>query len=125
MVGDPLGVVDAQRVIADARCACRSYNRPETGGTVPETLLPPPEWDLEHGRGVPVDSCIAGVIEALWAEGVHTLGSCCGHNGAFGPPHVILADGVDPEQVRGKLARIDPNRRWAVKQWQLVTAATT
>jgi len=28
---------------------------------------------------VPVDACIAGLVQKLNDAGIHTLGSCCGH----------------------------------------------
>ncbi|ORU96128.1 hypothetical protein AWB94_31180 [Mycolicibacterium canariasense] len=83
-------------------------------------VLPSPAWG-DRRNGVPVDACIADTILALWAEGVETIGSCCGHNGVFGPPTVILNDGVDAEWVLGLLPRLDPSRGWVVKQWQLTT----
>lgn len=100
-------------------CDCRSYNAQV--GIIPEVVLPRPDWLPvgERENGVPVDACIAPVIQRLWDEGVQTLSSCCGHNGRVGPRVLVLAGGVDAEQVRGKLARIDPGRQWQLLQWQL------
>ena len=46
---------------------------------------------LKTGEVVLVDSCIAGIVEALNSGHVPTIGSCCGHGVHSG--HVELADG--------------------------------
>lgn len=40
---------------------------------------------------VPVDSCIAPLVDALNRAGIHTLDSCCGHG--KGPGSIRLMDG--------------------------------
>jgi len=103
-------------------CDCLSHNAQV--GSVPERVLERPAWlpAGERPNGVPVDACIADTIQALWDEGVETLSSCCGHNGVFGPPTLVLADGVDADRVRSTLATLDP-RVWRLQQWQLIEVA--
>ncbi len=58
-------------------CAVGTY-----GCTVPMPI---------NGRVQGVDVCIADVVAALNAGGVHTVASCCGHGGIAGS--VVLEDG--------------------------------
>ena len=58
------------------KCKCISYNQPEDWQTDKELILQPPFQE----KSVCVDYCIAGIILFLWEKGIHTLGSCCGHN---------------------------------------------
>lgn len=46
---------------------------------------------LKSGDVVAIDSCIAGIVQALNDGHVPTIGSCCGHGNHSG--HVELADG--------------------------------
>lgn len=39
----------------------------------------------------PIDSCIAPIVAALEAAGVHMFGSCCGHGRSDG--EILLVDG--------------------------------
>lgn len=43
------------------------------------------------GFPVAVDSCIAGIVEALNESGMRTVASCCGHGKR--PGRISLADG--------------------------------
>jgi hypothetical protein len=44
-----------------------------------------------YWRDMPVDRCIAPIVEALQAGGIDMLASCCGHGMA--PGRIDLADG--------------------------------
>lgn len=85
-------------------------------------ILPTPEW-LWSERAVPengiiIDSCIAGEISQLWARGVRTLGSCCGH-GTARPSLVLTNDREMPALARAVIFELDPSRDWELLQWQL------
>lgn len=58
-----------------------------------ETVITP--W----GRRVGIDRCILPDLRALWAAGVRTIESCCGHGLARG----YIA--VPPEHERAMIAR--------------------
>lgn len=53
-----------------------------------QVVLELPENSLDRARrlreglstSVVVDPCIVDAIQALWGQGIETLGSCCGHN---------------------------------------------
>lgn len=95
-------------------CNCRSYNA-GTDGT-PEAILYTPS-----GKAVCIDACIADTIKALWAAGVETLNSCCGHNGLFDRqapgPSVVIAQYEDPRRVAEVLRGLD-NREWTIYRWE-------
>lgn len=64
------------------------------GDTVPVMVLLSP--DLSHtGRArwkvMPIDKCIAPLVEALQVAGINMRSSCCGHGKANG--EIILEDG--------------------------------
>lgn len=44
-----------------------------------------------------VDRCIAPLVESLWAHGVVTLGSCCGHNKLPGMVNIWQPRSFDAE----------------------------
>src|SRR5690606_17494779 len=70
-------------------CDCISYNRPQEYQKTPSVILTVPDW-VNHERGtIAVDACIAEQVEALWAERIWTLSTCCGHNGEA-PSHVVV-----------------------------------
>lgn len=97
-------------------CDCQSYNRPDVGGTTPEIVLSLPAHMVNEGREtICVDACMADVIEALWAEGIETQSCCCGHNGAFGPPAVVV------HARHAKRARTIAPPHVEIKCWRLVT----
>jgi len=99
---------------------CVSYNAQI--GTTPEVILPRPDWlpEGERTNGVPVDACIAPVVEYLWAKGITTLGSCCGHGGRHGSPSLVLGENVeDYRKVRMLIAEKDP-RNFELSQWKRV-----
>lgn len=52
-----------------------------------DALTPP--WG---GRVVGIDRCVRAEVEGLWAAGIRTLESCCGHNKMPGYIAVILED---------------------------------
>lgn len=99
-------------------CKCRSYNKPEWGGTDEELVLSSPPW-MEKSNGVCVDRCIAHVIEYLWANGVQTVACCCGHNQPSLGPMLVLAEGQRSGGVRELIESVD-DRPWRIQQWQLV-----
>ena len=79
------------------------------------TVVDTPEWAWEMravpGNGIHIDSCIADRLVDAWAQGVRTLGSCCGHN--VHAPSVVLDDDSDPGLARSVLPG------WTLEQWQL------
>lgn len=102
------------------RCDCRSYNRPEWGGATDEVILDFRAYFPDEGREtVCVDVCIAEAIEMLWAAGVKTEASCCGHNGksqvACGKPNVMISD-PEQAQIAYDILRMDA-RTWWVSFW--------
>lgn len=76
-------------------CNCESYNRPDWGGADPSVVVQAPS-----GKDVCIDPCILPVVEALWAAGIETLSSCCGHNGSA-TAHMVLARVADVVQAHG------------------------
>ena len=95
-------------------CDCHSYNA-GTGST-PEVVLHQERYFPDANKDeVCVDACIAEQIEALWFAGVRTRGSCCGHNGAFGPPSVVIASPSDAILASRVLSR--DKRSWHVLFW--------
>lgn len=99
---------------------CYSYNKEI--GTTPEIILPTPDWlKEERPNGVPVDACMAPVIQLLWDNDVQTLGCCCGHGGAVSDfPDIILTQSEKNfEGIRRLISMID-DRHFNLLQWQLV-----
>lgn len=82
-----------------------------------ERIVEPPAYWKWHHPTICVDSCIADEVLALWAEGIITLGSCCGH-GKRRPSLVLNEDRNMAELARQALASSD--RNWELLQWQLV-----
>lgn len=80
--------------------------------------VPAPEWSGHNGPTIAIDRCIADVVQALWAEGLTTLGSCCGH-GKVAPSLVLTSDPIE-ETTAAALRRMDPDRSWTLYQWQLI-----
>lgn len=100
-------------------CDCRSAAL--NVGSVPEVELPAPPWLV---RPVEVDACIAPAVEALWAAGIVTRSSCCGHgNPRFGP-EVVLEESADRWAAARVIATVDP-RLYRLLQWQLVDVTPT
>lgn len=105
-------------------CNCRSYNA-GVGDVEEVKLTPPPELGVVDCIGDPktavfVDACIAHVIEHLWANGVLTMDSCCGHGGQFGRPNIMIGSGSttdDAAQVVDLIAQVD-SRQFDVFSWQ-------
>ena len=95
-------------------CDCQSYNRPDLGGTsrAPaircdvDLLVPEDERPL-----VCVDECIIPQIRALWAHGVETKHSCCGHNRMVPDVGVAHAEAI-PLAVQ--ILRRSDSRTWRV-----------
>lgn len=65
----------------------------------------------------PIDACIAPLVAALDAAGVHMLGSCCGHG--VRAPSLVLAQDQRPAAALDALTAVD-DRSWDLYQWQLV-----
>jgi len=68
------------------------------GTTTPVMVLRPADLSctgLAVAQSVPVDSCIASIVEALAAAGIGTRGSCCGHYNRDGVGKIELDDGRD------------------------------
>jgi hypothetical protein len=97
-------------------CECISYNRPDLcppNGTREVVVAAPPHMPKDNGYCI--DACIVGAIKMLWSHGVRTDGCCCGHNGAFGNPSVIVTEREDAERTKRLLAEHD-YRTWDVMQ---------
>lgn len=43
-----------------------------------QVILDAPDWSRHKVIGV--DACLKDEILTLWSAGIHTTGSCCGHN---------------------------------------------
>lgn len=101
-------------------CDCKSSNRPDLGGSVPEMVLRPGLYfdHIPYEKTVCVDSCIAHEVEELWRCGIETSGSCCGHNGKF-ERSIILATATQREQARAVLDRMNAQDT-KVGAWELV-----
>jgi hypothetical protein len=52
-------------------------------------------------RDIPVDACIAEIIEEIWDNGVQTLESCCGHGlgGEIGEGYIMLKHNAPQREV--------------------------
>lgn len=90
--GDLLAAAD--RILPD-----RSEAQPPKGEAVAcvldasrVELAPPPFLARSDGRGICVDACLALEVSRLWADGIRTTGSCCGHGAQQGYIGVIDAD---------------------------------
>ena len=79
-------------------------------------------------RDMPIDSCIAPIVQALQQGGIDMNGSCCGHGKYEGD--IILADGrwlviLDPEVAEEYRVKTTTNNGQtltdAIKQWQYRT----
>ena len=68
---------------------------------------------------VPVDSCIAKVIQKLNDEKIYTKGCCCGH-GKSDPDIVIDSSGSNEDimKILNSIKEID-NRNWKIIQWRI------
>lgn len=94
-------------------CKCHSYNA-EIGET-PEVLI----QHKTNGTKA-IDACIAPVIKKLWDNNVWTIGSCCGHNGVFGIPSIVLGEGEDNyTRIRELIKEVD-DRHFELTQWKMV-----
>ena len=94
------------------KCKCISYNQPEDWQK--ETILNPPFQE----KSVCVDYCIADVIQLLWKKGIHTLGSCCGHNEVN--PSIIVSDNkLLSIQIEEIISAKDKDGVWNIYEWRL------
>lgn len=99
-------------------CNCRSYNWEI--GDVSEVVVTVPEniRACTDGREtVSIDACIVDAIQALWAKGLPTLNSCCGHNRA--EVSVIIPDDAEPQVYLDVLKECD-GRDWVVSRWERI-----
>lgn len=96
---------------------CASYNWQV--GTLPQVEVPKPAWSDRNGDTIMLDHCIADAVQALWAAGHMTLGSCCGHNREV--PSLVLASGEDADAVRAVIEDVD-GRQFRLYQWKLCDA---
>ena len=101
-------------------CDCISYNRPEWGGSQQEAVLPYRKYFSQSGPDtVCVDACLADSMERIWAAGIETMASCCGHNGkshlANGFANVMLKHPKDAQAAFEILAAED--RPWWIVMW--------
>lgn len=100
-------------------CNCKSYNKPEWGGDRPEVMVPKPDWSERTSDTIGLDACIADDILKLWANGIRTLSSCCGHMKA--PPSIVVESKTHPKEMAdayiAKIKKLVPG--WEVYQWEL------
>lgn len=89
-------------------CDCRSYNRPEWGGSLDEVVIDPRLYFSDATKTVCVDSCLAHVVTELWRVGIKTAHSCCGHNNMM--PSIGLMKVDDVAFAAGVIARSDPRK---------------
>jgi len=95
------------------QCDCHSYN-----GDFGKTK----EVQIQHKTmgTVSIDACIALVIGKLWDNGICTTGSCCGHNGSFGFPSIVLGENEDNYTRIRKLIKEVDGRNFELTQWKRV-----
>lgn len=79
-------------LVVIGRCSC--VNVPMGSYANQELIIAP------NGKQVGIDRCILAEVQDLWARGVKTLGSCCGHNVAV-PWIGVDARSVDPMVTLG------------------------
>ncbi|KAA6342910.1 hypothetical protein EZS27_009370 [termite gut metagenome] len=48
--------------------------------------------EIKRVQKITIDRCILPEIQGLWEKGIHTIGSCCGHNKSYGYIQVIEED---------------------------------
>ena len=96
---------------------CISSNQPDAWQTLPPVTVESPFPDVV--TPVSLDACIAEDIQRLWAAGIWTLGSCCGHGDVN--PSVVLASHADGERALEVLSARE--RRWDVMAWVLTPIA--
>lgn len=92
------------------KCNCHSYNW-DIGEVKPIGMI------TSEGEQVFIDECISRVITQLWANGIHTVNSCCGHGRL--QPSIVLAQDADPLEASTVIAKID-TREFKLLQWQLI-----
>lgn len=94
-------------------CDCHSYNG--DFGTIPTV-------QIQHKTAgtKSIDACIAPVIQKLWDNDIWTIGSCCGHNGKFGFPSIVLDGNEDNyTHIRELIKQVD-DRNFELTQWKRV-----
>lgn len=101
-------------------CDCHSYNG--DFGTVPEVMLTMLTSILPDGerryKDVPVDACIAPVIQHLWDNNISTGGSCCGHG--KNRPSIVLSVGEENYSRIRELIKEKDDRQFEITQWKRV-----
>lgn len=88
-------------------CNCHSYNWDI--GETPEVVL------THYGKSICIDACITEEIKSLWAKGIETVGSCCGHNRKR--PSVILASEIGIAAAQEVLS--ESSKNWQILIWRL------
>ena len=89
-------------------------------------LLPDGICTWKDNRSVCLDRCIASIVPTIWAAGLETVGSCCGHGKEDASVVVESQHGIEYiARIASVLERIDPQRRWRILQWSLILAAKT
>ena len=108
--------------MANGQCNCYSPSfdvGPPEGQDIGAVLLAPPHLGLERNT-VSVDACIVPVVKHLWAQGIVTRSSCCGHGKK--PPSLVLEDSIPQERakhIRALIAEVD-KRQFDLYSWKLV-----
>ena len=105
--------------IAIIKCNCHSYNKDDPGsGKDQEVIIRRPE-NLGQ-KDICIDFCIVNVIKHLWACGVNTQGSCCGHGRI--KPSIVLDNSVSAGhylRVKNIISEVD-GRDFDILSWKLV-----
>lgn len=83
---------EAER-LAGERCTCDPAVRP--GGYTDQVVV-----DTPDGKRVGIDRCIFPTVAALWAKGISTIESCCGHRGQAGYI-AVTPDAIDTMTADG------------------------
>jgi hypothetical protein len=95
------------------KCNCHSYNADI--GAVKEVSVQHRTMGTKC-----IDACIAPVIQKLWDGGIWTSGCCCGHNGVFGMPSIVLGENEDNyKKIRSLIKEVD-DRTFELTQWKRV-----
>ena len=102
-------------------CKCNTQLGHKDCGTDEEVILTVPEfWDY-HKETICVDYCLAPVIQHLWDNKIITEGCCCGHNGKYGKPSIILqqdSNHRDGRKVAALISEVD-DREINLNSWVL------
>jgi len=96
-------------------CECWSVGTGGDSGT-PNVILDRPDFmaAVESKPQIAIDACIVEQVKTLWAAGVTTYSSCCGH-GKTRPS--VVVDAGKALSAKALLTMRDPKRNWRVYYW--------